>query len=161
MADSFPYNEYRSYEEQKALLDNTRYSVYVFPDPKTDCFKSFITLWQFKDFAFIEHFAVDPAYRNQGLGSLVLREILNMLPCQICLEVELPETDFAKRRISFYERNGFFTNQYPYIQPPYSKDKNPIPLLVMTSGGNISNDRFIKMKETIFTEVYNTEKAAK
>ena len=90
-------------------MESSKYTVYVIPDDESDCIKAFITVWKFEDFAFIEHFAVNPFYRNQGLGSLILHEILNLLQCQICLEVELPKTDFAKRRIGFYERNGFLS----------------------------------------------------
>ncbi len=108
LENSFPPDEYRTYEGQKFLWNHPKYTVYVIPDDESDCIKAFITVWKFEDFAFIEHFAVNPFYRNQGLGSLILHEILNLLQCQICLEVELPKTDFAKRRIGFYERNGFF-----------------------------------------------------
>ena len=151
---SFPEDEYRPYKEQKALLDNPQYTVYVLPDPERNELKAFITVWQFKDFAYIEHFAVNSEYRNQGIGSLILRELMTSLPCQLCLEVELPETDFAKRRIEFYKRNGFTVNGYPYVQPPYSRERKPVPLIVMTSGRGVSQERFEKMKETIFREVY-------
>ncbi len=158
LEDSFPKDEYRTYEEQKALLKHPNYTVYVIPDNEAERIKAFISVWKFEDFAFIEHFAVNSVYRNQGLGSLILHEIMNLLPCQICLEVELPETDFAKRRIGFYQRNGFYINHYPYTQPPYAKEKQPIPLLIMTSGNSISKNRFDKIQETIFKEVYHASK---
>ena len=60
----------------------------------------------------------------------------------------------AKRRIAFYERNGFFLNKYDYIQPPMSKGKNPVPLLVMTSGGKVSAKRFDEIKKCLYREVY-------
>ena len=103
LENSFPPDEYRTYEGQKFLWNHPKYTVYVIPDDESDCIKAFITVWKFENFAFIEHFAVNPFYRNQGLGSLILHEILNLLQCQICLEVELPKTDFAKRRIGFYQ----------------------------------------------------------
>ena len=105
LENSFPPDEYRTYEGQKFLWNHPKYTVYVIPDDESDCIKAFITVWKFEDFAFIEHFAVNPFYRNQGLGSLILHEILNLLQCQICLEVELPKTDFAKRRTKriFYQ----------------------------------------------------------
>ena len=109
LEESFPKDEYRTYEKQKALLDDARYTIYIIPD--RDEVKAFIAVWQFDDFAFVEHFAVNQAYRNQGLGSIILQEVMKKLPCMICLEVELPETDFAKRRIGFYERNGIHVNE--------------------------------------------------
>lgn len=153
---SFPADEYRTYAEQKALLADPRYSIYVLPAAANAHIKAAITVWQFADFAYIEHFAVNSAYRNQGLGALILCEIVRLLPCPLCLEAELPETELAKRRIGFYRRNGFFVNDYPYIQPPYSKGKNPVPLTVMTTGGSISEARFRAIKETLYREVYKT-----
>lgn len=157
MEASFPTDEYRTYDAQRALLDNPQYTIYVLPDSSSKSIMAFITVWQFEDFAYIEHFAVNPSYRNGGLGSNILHEINDLLMCQLCLEVELPETDFAKRRIAFYKRNGFFVNDYPYIQPPYSKDKNPLPLLIMTSNDGISKDRFEMMKERVYREVYKVK----
>lgn len=154
MEESFPIDEYRPYDEQNALLNDTRYNMYVLPDSNNENLKAFIAVWRFENFAFIEHFAVNPIYRNQGLGSLILQEISDLVKCQICLEVELPQTDFARRRIGFYERNGFYLNDYPYIQPPISEGRKPIPLLIMTSGERISEAGFESVKQTVYNEVY-------
>ena len=157
MEASFPPDEYRTYAGQKALFDNPYYTAYVLQDTTEECFKAFISVWKFEDFAYIEHFAVNERYRNEGLGSLILQEISHLLPCKLCLEVELPETDFARRRIGFYERNGFFTNDYPYTQPAYSSEKHELPLIIMTSGSSVSEDAFTEIKRTIYKEVYNRE----
>ena len=71
-----------------------------------------------------------------------------------CLEVELPETDMARRRIGFYMRNGFFLNEYDYIQPPISKGRLPVPLRIMTSGGRITQADFEKIRTVLYKEVY-------
>lgn len=155
LEESFPIDEYRPREAQKALLHEPRYTAYILPDSESENLKALITVWQLEDFAFIEHFAVNPKYRNQGIGSAVLQEIAGLLPCQICLEVELPETEFAKRRIDFYQRNGFFLNDYPYMQPPYSKGKKPVPLRLMTSGSTIPPARFAAIKQALWETVYN------
>lgn len=155
MEESFPSDERRPYEGQKALLSNPKYHIYTLPDSKTRNLKGFITVWQFEDFVFIEHFAVNPLYRNQGLGSWILKELHSLLPFPLCLEVELPETDFARRRIAFYQRNGFLLNDYPYIQPSLSPGQNALPLMIMTSEGKITADRFEKIKAEIYKEVYH------
>lgn len=84
-------------------------------------------------FAYIEHFAVDPAYRNGGLGSLMLTELVKTVGKMICLEVEPPEDAVTRSRIEFYEANGFYLNEYPYIQPPFAEGYDEIPLMIMTS----------------------------
>ena len=156
MEASFPIDEYRPYDEQKALLSDERYVIYVLPDIKSGEVKAFITVWRLGEFAFVEHFAVNPEYRNQGLGAGILTELKDILDCRICLEVELPHTDFAIRRIGFYERNGFCINDYDYMQPPISKGRQEIPLRIMTTVGKLSSDEFEVIKNTIYREVYKS-----
>lgn len=157
MEESFPVDERRTYEEQKALLDNEMYSIYILPDIENDNIKAFIAIWRFDDFAFVEHFAVSSLYRNGGLGALILQEVKKLLSSMICLEVELPEEEMAKRRIGFYERNGFYYNEYEYMQPAISKDRNEIPLRIMTTGGKVTEDRFNEMKDILYQYVYGVE----
>lgn len=157
MEESFPVDERRTYEEQKALLDNEMYSIYILPDTENDNIKAFIAIWRFDDFAFVEHFAVSSLYRNGGLGALILQEVKKLLSSMICLEVEPPEEEMAKRRIGFYERNGFYYNEYEYMQPAISKDRNEIPLRIMTTGGKVTEDRFNEMKDILYQYVYGVE----
>lgn len=151
---SFPKDEYRTYEEQKALLDNPVYEIYVLPDSDGHVIKAFIAVWEFDSFAFIDHFAVNPKHRGQGVGGEFLRETVRMLGKMVCLEVEPPDSETASRRIGFYERCNFFLNQYPYTLPPISAGRNPVPLLIMTYGRSISEMEFSKIKKELFTRVY-------
>ena len=157
MKDSFPEDEYRSYDEQKDLLNNKNYKMYVLVNTEEEII-AFICLWIFESFAFIEHFAVKEKYRNHGIGTEILHKIDELLDCQICLEVELPETKMAIRRINFYKRNGYYINDnYDYVQPSYSEDKQPVPLMIVTSKGTISEMQFEKIKETLYKDVYNVK----
>ena len=149
MDKSFPFDEIRPYDEQKKLLDNLAYSVYV--TSKKD---AFIATWEFCDFVFIEHFAVAEDSRNAGLGSKILREFLLKQDKMVCLEVELPDTKMGKRRIGFYERNGFFLNEYEYFQPPIAEGKSIVPLMIMTSKQEITKEVFEEIRNTLYREVY-------
>lgn len=151
---SFPKDEYRTYEEQKALLDDPAYEIYVLPDSDGHALKAFIAVWEFDSFAFIDHFAVSPKCRGLGVGGEFLQETIRMLGKMVCLEVEPPDNETASRRIGFYERCKFFLNQYPYTLPPISAGRNPVPLLMMTYGRSISEVEFSKIKEELFTRVY-------
>ena len=68
LQSSFPDDEYRPYDAQKEVFSDPRYHVYILPG-ENDTIRAMITIWQFDDFAFIEHFAVSPKCRNQGLGA--------------------------------------------------------------------------------------------
>ena len=147
MQASFSDDEYRPYDEQLALFEEPEYRIYYMP-------AGFLAVWEFESFIYIEHFAVDPALRNSGTGSAMLQELVRKYQKQICLEVELPEDELTRRRIGFYERNGFVFNEYPYIQPPISKGKLPVPLRVMTYGKGITRQAFEEMKEVLYRRVY-------
>lgn len=152
MEQSFPEDERRPMEEQKAFLKDPRYTVYVLHEG--DTVSAFITAWKFETFVYVEHFAVRASLRGKGLGGKLLTELLQTVTLPICLEVELPDTDFAKRRIAFYQRNGFSLNEYPYLQPPISQGKKEIPLLLMTSGGKIDAATFSTIRTVLYREVY-------
>ena len=150
MQASFSDDEYRPYDEQLALFEEPEYRIYYMP-------AGFLAVWEFESFIYIEHFAVDPALRNSGTGSAMLQELVKQYQKPICLEVELPEDELTRRRIGFYERNGFVFNEYPYIQPPISKGKSPVPLRIMTYKSEITREEFQKMKEILYRRVYKCE----
>lgn len=147
MQASFSDDEYRPYDEQLALFEEPEYRIYYMP-------AGFLAVWEFESFIYIEHFAVDPALRNSGTGSAMLQELVKQYQKPICLEVELPEDELTRRRIGFYERNGFVFNEYPYIQPPISKGKSPVPLRIMTYESAITQDTFEEMKRVLYQRVY-------
>ena len=152
---SFPDSERRSYSGQLALFDEEPYNVYAYMDE--DEFVGALAVWEFENIVYLEHFAVNPNRRNGGIGTKLLGELKKISGKRMCLEVELPENDLAKRRISFYERNGFTNNDYSYMQPPMGPGKKPIPLSVMTNDGGISEDEFEEIRNTLYKYVYKTQ----
>lgn len=154
MEQSFPTDERRPKEEQRTLLNEPRYAVYVHRENAR--VSAFLGVWQFEDFVFVEHFAVHKDDRNRGLGKQMLTALRKTLRLPLCLEVEPPENALAERRIGFYQRCGLTLNPYPYMQPPISKGKNAIPLMVMSSDGVMSEEQFLKVKSVLYREVYKT-----
>lgn len=156
MKNSFPRDEYRDYDEQKALFKKDNYHVYGLVDEKKKI-KAFIALYFLHDLVFIEHFAVAAPYRNQSLGQLILKEIHSLIDAPLCLEVELPHDELAKRRIAFYKRNGFYLNEYHYVQPPFSSSRKPINLFLMTSKQVLNEEQFKKVKSIIMKNIYHCD----
>ena len=155
METSFPVDEHRPYEEQKVLLENPEYQIYIFNEEKTDKVCGFLAIWEFDSILFIEHFAVAPEYRNGGMGSKMLKELKKLTDKRLCLEVELPQDDLTRRRIRFYERNGFFLNEYPYVQPALSKGQGEVPLSIMTTESSVNEEEFQHIKELLYDKVYH------
>lgn len=95
----------------------------------------FITFWEFPDYTYVEHFAVDAAERGKGIGSAMLKHLTALCGEKILLEVELPTTAEAQRRILFYKRHGFTERpEVEYMQPPYAPGLEPVPMLLLTRG---------------------------
>lgn len=155
MEMSFPEDEYRGYEGQKQLFENPEYKVFIHRNEETKEIDGFLSAWDFEDVLYFEHFAVSSKARNGGIGGKMLREILARANKLTCLEVELPEGEIEKRRIGFYERNGFCFNEYPYIQPSIALGKDPIPLRIMTYQRTITEAEYQKIKNLLYRRVYH------
>ena len=153
MENSFPPDERRTYDDQKALLNNPKYTVYTFCEQ--DDILAFMAIWDLDSVAFIEHFAVRRDMRGRNIGSDMLSEIKKILFIPICLEVELPNNDIARRRIEFYKINGMFLNKYDYIQPSMARGREAVELMIMTSKGVIDWDEFQNIRNLLYTYVYD------
>jgi len=155
MEASFPSDEYRPKPEQKALLSLPAYRMYGVMEGGKLC--GFAAVWELGEITFLEHLAVAETHRNRGLGAQMLSELATVAQGRVVLEVELPETALATRRIGFYERCGFWYNDYPYTQPAISEGKSPIPLRIMSHGGTLSEAEFKRVREILYRSVYGVE----
>ena len=152
LTTSFPPEEYRNLEEWKRYtIEKPAFhnSLITADDRPIGLF----TYWDFKDFKYGEHFAIDPALRNGGYGRAALQEICQQLELPIIIEVELPDNDLAKRRIAFYQRQGFTLWEKSYLQPPYQPHYPSLPMYLMAYGP-ISETRFEEITRSIHREVY-------
>ena len=156
MKKSFPEIERRTYEGQKSLFDNEQYKVLGYKNIYNEV-EAFIAYWNFEEFIFIEHFAVDEKLRGNKIGTDILRKFLNKYSKRIILEVELPDDHISVKRVGFYNRMGFNLNNHEYLQPHLQKVMYLLPLKIMSYPEDISNEDFIKMKNKVYKKVYNFE----
>lgn len=153
MQESFPKNEYRPYEQQKALLNKDNYTIYAKYAEDGNVI-AFIAVWYLRGYVFIEHFAVNSRYRNGGIGSKILNELKTVVDKPICLEVEKPDTLIAKRRIAFYEKHGFVYHDFYYEQPALAPGQQPLVLAIMTTPNPVEIDEFQKITQLLRSIVY-------
>ena len=115
-----------------------------------------LNYWDFVSFIYIEHFAVQPYLRGQGIGTALMAELSRIADGRMCLlEAEPPQdSHIAARRIAFYERLGFLLNGYEYIQPAMGKDEHPLPLVIMSSPEALTEECFIAARDKIYERVY-------
>ena len=115
-----------------------------------------LTYWNFDDLVFIEHFAIAPELRNQGLGKAVFLNFLSQQQQQVVLEVEPPDTEEADHRVEFYASMGFFQNTQPYVQPSYHHDSRTVPMIIM-SKYELDDDEFSEIRDLLYREVYGVK----
>lgn len=141
------------YEEQKDLFYKDIYNVIGYKD-NHDKVCAFLVFWKFKDFNFIEHFAVDDSLRGKGIGTKLLKKYLDNNNNLTVLEVELPEDEISTRRIKYYERMGMELNEYDYLQPPLQKGKPLLPLKIMSYGKKMKYHEFSGLRDGLYKNVY-------
>lgn len=151
MSEAFPPEEYRPKERQRTLFDDGRYIVYLLTENGRTM--GFLALWMLQGFYFAEHFAVSSRERNRGLGSHFLQGVLPLLDMPMALEVENTEDDISKRRVAFYERNGFILTGTCYDQPNFHKSDKIIPLRLMYTGLD-EGGPLPPFKTVIFRDIY-------
>ncbi|MDR2968267.1 MAG: GNAT family N-acetyltransferase [Tannerellaceae bacterium] len=153
--DSFPSDERRDFSLVRDLIGTGVFKAHaLLMDGR---YVGFITSWQWDDFAYIEHFAIDASARNGGIGGQALRLFLNGLNVPVVLEVELPEDEMSKRRIGFYRRAGFTPDDHAYRQPPYRCGESWLDMRLMFYG-NIDPEReYETVKHRIYRQVYGVE----
>ena len=156
MEYSFPADEHRGFEEQYGEFDKDLFRSMCIG---TDRICGFMNFWELDGFLYLEHFATAKECRNQGLGSVLLKELRKYAGNRsIILEVEPPATsDYAVKRISYYEQRGFFLNDYEYYQPPYNDGDEPIRLLLMSSPSALSREGFCRIRDILYRDAYETD----
>lgn len=155
LEDAFPSAELRKYDLMKSFFEKEE--VIFFGMKEEEQLQVVILSWEFKEFTFLENFAVHKDYRNKGLGSKCLEKIKQYYTVPIVLEVEKPYDALSERRIDFYRRNGFILSAYGYMQPPLNTTLNDIPLQMMSYPISLNEKSFAKIKRQIFKRVYQKE----
>ena len=147
---AFPYHEKRDERAKQVALDNESYHLNAWHF--NDIFVGFIGCWQFDDYAYIEHLAIDPSLRSQGFGKKVLERFMVQHPLTI-LEIDPLTTEIANRRLRFYQGLGFVENSYPHAHPSYHSEINDHELVVLSSKKVISNDQYVTFLNDLQTVV--------
>lgn len=146
---SFPNKERREWEDIISLNSTSYFSFFEITFENISI--GIISIWQFDNFIYIEHFAIEKELRNKGFGKKTIELIKQNISASIVLEVEIPDNDIAKKRVNFYKRCGFSLLPNQYTQPPYNSTLPSVEMRIMTT---ISLD-FETIKSTLYKRVYN------
>ena len=152
---AFPPDERRDDEQQRAYTDgNAKFRCLLIRD--FDKPVGLLTYWDFTDFVYVEHFAIDEDLRGGGLGAQAMRTFLQEMNRPVVLEVEMPRVkgDITHRRIAFYRRQGFSLRRMPYKQPPYREGDGWLPMKLMSCGKGKWEKIAGLVRDVIYREVY-------
>lgn len=126
---SFPLNERRTRADHlRALADADFFPLCAV---QHDTVLADVFVWRTPDFTYLEHFAVQPALRGQGLGGALLEQLF-CADRPLVLEIEPPEDEKKRRRKAFYERHGLQAQPYAHVQLPFQGGGAAEPLIIMT-----------------------------
>ena len=156
LVNSFPKEEYRDLDELEMFIEMKKdfyFNAILSDDQPVGLF----SYWDLGNFYYAEHFAIDSTLRNGGYGKSSLEAICSVLHKPVILEVERPDTEMAQRRINFYERLGFKLWDNDYLQPPYRKGDEYLPLYLMSYGVIDADKEYEDVKDKIYTEVYQVK----
>jgi GNAT superfamily N-acetyltransferase len=150
--DSFPENERREFHELESQIHIPENEIYTIAREGDTL--GFISIWNFSDFVFIEHFAINSDYRGQGIGSVTIKLIIGNFSKPFVLEVEPPTDEVSTKRVEFYNRLGFRLVEKFYMQPSYDGVKPEVELRLMYTADNLRDEWLNNCVSLIRTKVY-------
>lgn len=155
LLSAFPSEEHREVTEQRDNTDN-----HPLFHNNVVCQENapigIISYWKFDGFCYIEHFAISPTLRNGGYGRQVLEQLYRLVQLPIVLEAELPDNDLSRRRIAFYQREGYQVISETYRQPPYRTQDGPLPMYLMAKDPEAKLTDVDAIVRAIYRHVYDT-----
>jgi Acetyltransferase (GNAT) family. len=147
---AFPENE--RYPFQIIWLrDRTHFHFDVIVDDETPI--AILTTDDFEDFVYVEHFAVAESLRGKGYGSQIFERLLENTSKQIVLEVERPEDETTRARVSFYLNLGMKLNSYNYWQPSYVEKRLILPMRLMTRT-TLEQRQYVEIRDALYKRIY-------
>lgn len=151
---SFPDHEQRSYAGRAALLPLEQYYLYKITD--NNQFVGFIGGWAIDAFFYIEHFAIDQHIRGAGYGQKSLTALCQLYP-QIVLEIDPLVDEVAKKRLHFYEKNGFVRNDYVHHHPCYNTQYSPHKLEILSLNTLFTQSQYDVFNHFLVNTVMNSQ----
>lgn len=150
--DSFPSDERREWHKLSKLIHHPHFCLYQVVENQE--LIGLISIWNLPYFTFIEHFAIRESDQGKGIGTQILRQVIEQKSITVIVEVEKPTNESTRRRITFYERLGFSVCKNTYYQPPYSPEKRKVKMLLMSFPDKMTRLEFIEIKKQLYQEVY-------
>ncbi len=123
---AFPATERRGAAQHAAALREESFHCLHLADDAG--FAGLLSYWKWDALVYVEHLAINPKRRGQGLGHAVLE----LLPAPAILEIEPVVDEITLRRLAFYESSGFVRLPQPHVQLAYQAGLPSVPLWLLS-----------------------------
>ena len=133
---SFPVYEQRNKQQQISAFSDRRYNLYFLigkDESDNEVMLSFIAFWDFEEYAYVEHFAVNDKYRGANIGTDTLMKFKETVKKNVVLEIDPVVDDVSSKRFEFYKKIGFGLCSYKHTHPAYYNHYEPHELLVLST----------------------------
>jgi ribosomal protein S18 acetylase RimI-like enzyme len=151
--ESFPFYERRTPEQLLEMLsDIEEMELDLLKDGET--FVGLMVIWNFGQFTYLEHFAIDTTLRGKSYGSQAIGQLMNRSE-RLLFEVEPATGQQSEKRIAFYLRNGFQTLDFIYHQPPYRRGDNTFRMHLLSNNSDWTQEQLTLAAELIKEQVYS------
>lgn len=136
---SFPTAERRKEEDHIRAFENKQF----FPMSAWEDGEliGIIFYWEWDNYRFLDHLAVNTKLRGQSFGSQLLRH-LSSKGHTIILEIDPLIDEISVRRLQFYERAGYTLTPYRYPHLPYRLETEIQELLILSYPKMIDKDQY-------------------
>lgn len=91
-------------------------------------FAGILSYWLWPEMCYVEHLAIAPERRGQGLG----HRVLQLIPQPFILEIEPVVDTPTARRLAFYESCGLVRLPQPHVQLAYQSGQPEVPLWLLS-----------------------------
>ncbi|MGU3415651.1 GNAT family N-acetyltransferase [Enterobacteriaceae bacterium C34A] len=143
---AFPWHEQREDVAKRQALAHPDYALEAWFDG--DTFVGLSGTWQFGDYSYIEHLAIDDSLRGQGYGKRLLARLLARNPCTL-LEIDPLTTDIARKRLRFYQSMGFVANDYAHTHPSYHDGIANHELIVLSYPQPLAGEAYQRFRKDL------------
>lgn len=123
---AFPASERRGAEQHAAAMQDAAFHCLHLADAQG--FVGLLCYWQWDKLCYVEHLAIVPGRRGQGLGHLALQHV----PAPTVLEIEPVVDAQTARRLRFYESCGFVRLPQPHVQLAFQTGQPDVPLWLLS-----------------------------
>lgn len=163
MKRDFPKSELKPLPRLLELMKKKLYEPYgLFEGGKLAAYALY---WKAKgeSYVMLDYFAVLPERRGQGVGSVLLREMLERFCTAergVFGEVEIPDTgdeavdDLRRRRLAFYDRAGM-------LRRGFTTKICEVPFQIISHGPEISDEALMEIDRKIYRTVFQGEEYKK